>query len=142
MRVRGATLAYSTTENGTYTAVGGEVSVDPPKEAFTTYDDTTLDTANDIRDMQVGEIDLGQVSFTYKFTPARFAAVDALKGLARWWKYTLPKDTGQSTTGDSWKFQGSLLSNPPPTASTAQNQRAECTGTIVVQSRPTRTAGS
>ena len=142
MRVRGASLLYSTTENGTYTAVGGEENVDAPNETFTTYDDTTLDTAGDIRDMQVGEIELGQVSFTYKFTPARCAAIEALKGLSRWWKYQLPKDTGQSTSGDSWKFQGSLLNNQPPASSNAQNQRATCSGTIVVQSRPARTAGS
>lgn len=134
MRIKGATLEYST--NGSaWTSITDLDDFDDSGLAETTmFDNTTLDSPGDTRREEPGEWKLGQVSGTYLHKASVFSALESLrtgKTLA-YWRYTLPKQSGQSTSGDKWTFRGYLVKHTGPKASSGQNQRALTPFTVQV----------
>lgn len=143
MRVRGVVLSYSDTQNGTFTPITDLISLDkPPSYELSTFDNTTQDSAGDARIKGIGESVYGSSTGKYLHVASVFSAIDALLGVSKWWKLQYPKNTGQSTAGDSYKCQGVLVLNDPPAVEMSQNARAESTVKIEWTDKRVFTAGS
>lgn len=84
---KGTTLGYSATSGGSYTSILELTEVDPPDPSLMKVDFTNSQSTN--VENQPGFSDPGESGFGGNFIKTEYAALDALRGTAKYWKITL-----------------------------------------------------
>lgn len=113
----GKELAYSDTENGTYTPIPGTIEVNLPERELGESEILNDDSEHYHKDYLPSVFDPGTISFTYQYGKTAFAEVEALFQLAsatatrasatKWWRITSPD-------GSTSKVRGFLKSHNLP----------------------------
>ncbi len=113
----GKKLAFSNTQNGTFTNVAGTVEVNLPERELGASEITNDDSPDFHKDYQPGMYEPGTVGFTYQYGKTQFAELEAIFQLAtvantrasatKWWRLTLPD-------GAVAKWQGFLTKHDLP----------------------------
>lgn len=108
----GKSLAWSDTENGTYTEIDGIDSITPPNPELSSADVTNDQSPSRTRQSIPGIFEPGTVDATYKYTPSVFEQVEEVFMLAsehetaadatKWWRVML-------NNGDVFRFQGFIV---------------------------------
>jgi hypothetical protein len=95
----GAALAYSDTENGSYTSVSEVLDMEIPRFTQDTVEATHMESPNNFIERIAALKDPGEYTFTINFNKTQYDTLDGLAGTTKWWRVQTPAD-------DTWKFQG------------------------------------
>lgn len=134
----GATLSYSDTSGGAYTAVAKVVDVVPPKYAVPGVNATHHGSTNATEEKRPGLIDPGEITFKILLAKAQYNTLDGLLRLLKYWKITWPLATGESSASQ-WICYGFLAELAP---TLPLKDPMECDGKIILSGKPTFTQGS
>ncbi len=136
----GTKLYYSLTDSGTYTKVGGILSVGFPDPKVGSVETSTYDDA--VGTFRPGRVDPGETTFELQFDPADTAHAALRKYVTgetppvlMYWRVVAP-----TTPGKGEQFAGFLTSLPP--AAQAADGNLEASATIKVSGAITAYAES
>lgn len=113
----GKSIAFSDSENGSYTTIAGTIDVQLPERELGAAEITNDDSEDYHKDYTPRLYEPGTASFSYKYTASQFAELETVYQLAsdagtrasatKWWKVTLPD-------GEVHKFRGFLTKHDLP----------------------------
>ena len=134
----GSSIAYSDTENGSYTAISEVVDVMGPPVTVTRVDSSHHGMSNPFVEKLAGLGDAVEVDVVIHFTSSQAATLYALLRSNKWWRIRAPL-VGAETTPATWKCAGFLGDFQHLTP---LNDRMTIALKIVLSGKPTFTAGS
>jgi len=79
------------------TPIGNVLSVSLPNKTVNDIDVSDMDSANDIMEFVPGMIDPGEVTVELNYSKANYSQVQALEGVSKYFKITLPAPSGGTT---------------------------------------------
>jgi len=95
----GCALYYSTTANGTYTAVPGLISIDPPKLKAAMIKGGGLAAPSNFATMRPGRAEPGEMKFKCDFTSSDFATFKTMFRVGYYWKIVWADSSTQVQAG-------------------------------------------
>ena len=103
----GTILAYSDTENGSYTDIAEMTDIGLPNIEANDVDKTTYTSPSYSREFTPGLINPGEVTFRVLFDKDELDTLYALRRTTQWWRIRFPLAEGE-TVPSQWKGQGYL----------------------------------
>jgi hypothetical protein len=136
----GVKVYYRISGTGAYTQLTGVKKAKMPEDKYGTVDDEDLDTC-DTPARSMGKHELGDASFSVRYTDAKKTAIEAIKAQGEIeWRMEYPLDTGQSTAAKV-EFDG-FISAENTSEFSDGNQPVLLDGTIALTTVPVWTAGN
>ena len=131
----GSVIAYSTTENGTYTDIAQSVDLGGPSPEVGDVGITNNDSPDNTKEYMPGMIEPGELEFQLVYKKDQCATLYGMFGddVVYWWKETYPD-------GSSWKFAGYIKGFG--TEGETEDGALMNNVTIKLTSKPAFTAGS
>jgi len=106
--VYGASTEWSSDGGTTYTNIDESTAIVVPETSVDYQDVSSLDSTGGFREYIPGLKDAGEISIPCNYTSAMYALASGYRSAGTLIKFqtTLPLETGQSTTGDVFVFEG------------------------------------